>query len=143
MSVERRTNQSLMVGLKAAGVIATLTVTADSLNYYWGDHPDDPLRRQEAVLNQQEKDLKAQIAESRDARENAIRREQIAIIERDLRRISHEQVEQMGPILARTRALGVLPGLPVSLGMIAYAAPWVIREALVRIGSGLRGQLSS
>lgn len=101
--------------------MATVAATADAWNdVEWNSPKDDPLRQREHQLIAAREGLENQIVTSRDAKENAVSREQINIVNRDLSSVARDRVEQQGPILARSRIFGMWLGTPLTLIIGAY-----------------------
>lgn len=103
---------------KAVAAVVTVAATADAWRYS-SDPPQDPLHQRKEQLYRAKDVLEKQIASSRDARDNAVKREQIIVIQRDLKEVYTDIVREQGPILSRSRPLGLWIGSFVTLYIAA------------------------
>lgn len=100
----------------SAGTLVLSVVACDGGKDIFNPSHDEPYRTKDALL-QEKSGLLGQIATSRDAQQNAVTREKVAIVDRDLNQAYLDIVDHEGPILSRTRLFnrmtigGVLPAL--------------------------------
>ena len=126
---ERLSNRIGLVKELGIGVAAITTViwTVDAYNNsgLWKPPVNDPLYQAESQkehqLRQGIEEVKREIYTSRDARENAVRREQINILERDLDLSINTRNERTGYDLVISRFFGSIIGPPMSVAVgLAY-----------------------
>lgn len=107
---ERLSGRVGLVRELGIGIAALATVTSAVDGYYnsylWNPPVNDSSYQRREQLIKEIDNLKVVINTSNDARENAVRREQIRILDRESSQIFHDEVDKTGLYLTASRFYG-------------------------------------